>query len=76
MNWNRIEGSWKQFKGSAKARWGALTEDRLGVVAGKRDQLAGRIQEDRGARQEAAESRMAGNQESSSAKKKDPRDLQ
>ena len=45
MNWDRIEGNWKQFKGKAKEQWGNLTDDDLDVVAGKRDQLAGRIQE-------------------------------
>ena len=45
MNWDTIEGNWKQFKGSAKERWGNLTDDQLDVVAGKREQLAGRIQE-------------------------------
>jgi len=28
MNWDRIEGNWKQFTGTAKAKWGKLTEDR------------------------------------------------
>jgi uncharacterized protein YjbJ (UPF0337 family) len=45
MNWDRIEGNWKQFKGKAKEQWGKLTDDDLNVVSGKRDQLAGRIQE-------------------------------
>jgi uncharacterized protein YjbJ (UPF0337 family) len=45
MNWNRIEGNWKQFKGKAKEQWGKLTDDDLDVVSGKRDQLVGRIQE-------------------------------
>ncbi len=45
MNWDRIEGNWKQFKGSAKEKWGKLTDSDLDVVAGKRDQLVGRIQE-------------------------------
>jgi uncharacterized protein YjbJ (UPF0337 family) len=27
MNWDRIEGSWKQFGGKAKSQWGALTDD-------------------------------------------------
>ena len=26
MDWNRIEGNWKQFKGRAKEKWGRLTE--------------------------------------------------
>ncbi len=45
MNWDRIEGNWKQFKGNAKERWGRLTDDHLEVIGGKRDQLMGKIQE-------------------------------
>jgi uncharacterized protein YjbJ (UPF0337 family) len=45
MNWDRVEGNWKQFKGKAKEQWGKLTEDDLDVVEGKRQQLEGRLQE-------------------------------
>ena len=45
MNWDRVEGNWKQVKGAVKARWGKLTDDDFDVIAGKREQLAGRIQE-------------------------------
>jgi uncharacterized protein YjbJ (UPF0337 family) len=45
MNWERIEGQWKQLSGQAKEQWGKLTDDDLDVVAGRRDQLAGRNQE-------------------------------
>jgi uncharacterized protein YjbJ (UPF0337 family) len=45
MNWDRIEGNWKQFKGQAKEQWGKLTDDDLDVIAGRRDQLEGLIQE-------------------------------
>jgi uncharacterized protein YjbJ (UPF0337 family) len=45
MDWNIVEGNWKQFKGKVKAQWGKLTDDHLDVIAGKRDQLAGKIQE-------------------------------
>ena len=55
MNWDRIEGNWKQFTGTAKAKWGKLTDDQLSVVAGKRDQLVGRIQEAYGITKEAAQ---------------------
>ena len=55
MNWDRIEGNWKQFKGKAKEQWGKLTDDDLDVVAGKRDQLTGRIQERYGIAKDAAE---------------------
>jgi len=44
MNWDRVEGNWKQFKGNVKEQWGKLTDDQLDVVAGKRDHLAGVIQ--------------------------------
>jgi uncharacterized protein YjbJ (UPF0337 family) len=54
MNWDRIEGSWKQFKGSVKDQWGKLTDDELDRIEGRRDQLVGRIQERYGiARDEA-----------------------
>jgi uncharacterized protein YjbJ (UPF0337 family) len=55
VNWDRIEGNWKQFKGAAKEQWGNLTDDDLSVVEGKRDQLAGRIQERYGIAKDAAE---------------------
>jgi uncharacterized protein YjbJ (UPF0337 family) len=45
MNWDQVQGKWKQLKGQAKTRWGKLTDDDLDVVAGQRDQLVGRIQE-------------------------------
>jgi uncharacterized protein YjbJ (UPF0337 family) len=45
MDWNIVEGNWKQFKGKVKAQWGKLTDDHLDVIAGNRDQLAGKIQE-------------------------------
>jgi uncharacterized protein YjbJ (UPF0337 family) len=45
MDWNRLEGNWKQAKGKIKEKWGQLTEDDLTQVAGKRDQLEGKIQE-------------------------------
>ncbi len=45
MNWDRIEGQWKQMKGSVKERWGKLTDDDLNVIGGKKDQLVGRVQE-------------------------------
>jgi uncharacterized protein YjbJ (UPF0337 family) len=55
MNWDRIEGNWKQFQGKAKEQWGKLTDDDLSVIGGKRDQLAGRIQERYGIAKDEAE---------------------
>jgi uncharacterized protein YjbJ (UPF0337 family) len=45
MDWNRVEGNWKQAKGKVKEKWGKLTDDDLTTVNGKRDQLEGKIQE-------------------------------
>jgi uncharacterized protein YjbJ (UPF0337 family) len=45
MDWNRVEGNWKQLKGKVKEKWGKLTDDDLDVISGKRDQLEGKIQE-------------------------------
>ena len=59
MNWNQVEGNWKQLKGSVKAKWGQLTDDHLDVIAGKRDQLAGKIQETYGITQEEAEKQIS-----------------
>jgi uncharacterized protein YjbJ (UPF0337 family) len=55
MNWDRIEGNWKQFKGKAKQKWGELTDDDLDKLAGKRDQLIGKIQERKGIARDKAE---------------------
>ncbi len=55
MNWDRIEGNWKQFKGKVKENWGKLTDEDLTVVAGKRDQLLGKLQERYGFAKEQAE---------------------
>ena len=41
MNWDRIEGDWKQFKGDIKVRWGKLTDDQLDVIAGKVQEVYG-----------------------------------
>ena len=58
MNSDRIEGNWKQFKGKVKAQWGKLTDDDLDVIAGKRDQLLGRIQERHGVAKDEAETQI------------------
>jgi uncharacterized protein YjbJ (UPF0337 family) len=45
MDWNRVEGNWKQVKGKVKEKWGKLTDDDLTAINGRRDQLEGKIQE-------------------------------
>jgi uncharacterized protein YjbJ (UPF0337 family) len=55
MNWDRIEGNWKQFKGQAQQQWGKLTNDELDQVEGRREELVGRIQEKYGIARDEAE---------------------
>ncbi len=45
MNRDRLEGNWKQFGGKVKERWGRLTHDPQCESAGRRDQVAGIVQE-------------------------------
>ena len=59
MNWDRIQGNWKQVVGKAKAQWGKLTDDDLDVVAGRREQLEGKIQERYGIAKDEAEKQLA-----------------
>lgn len=55
MNWDELEGKWKQIKGSVKSRWGKLTDDDMQFIGGKKDQLVGRIQERYGIQKDEAE---------------------
>lgn len=55
MNWDRIEGNWKQFSGKVKEKWGQLTDDDLTTINGRRDQLEGMIQERYGYGKDQAE---------------------
>ena len=60
MNWDRIEGDWKQLKGNVKVQWGKLTDNQLDVIAGKRDQLGGKIQETYGISKDEVEKQLSG----------------
>lgn len=55
MNWDTIEGNWKQLKGKAKAQWGKLADDQFDIIAGRRDQLVGAIQKAYGIARDEAE---------------------
>jgi uncharacterized protein YjbJ (UPF0337 family) len=55
MNWDRVEGNWKEFKGKAQQQWGKLTSDDLDVIEGKRTELAGRLQQRYGYAKDEAE---------------------
>lgn len=58
MNWDQVEGKWLHLKGQAKEKWGQLTDDDLDVAAGRRDQLAGKIQHRYGVAKEEAERQL------------------
>jgi len=55
MNWDQIEGKWKQLKGSVKQQWGKLTDDDLDQIAGTRDRFVGKLQERYGLAKEEAQ---------------------
>ena len=59
MNWDKIEGNWKQLRGKVQQQWGRLTNDDLDVVEGRRDELAGKIQERYGIAKDEAEKQVA-----------------
>ena len=44
MNWDQIEGQWKNIKGQFREKWAKLTDDDLEAIAGKKDRLIGKIQ--------------------------------
>ncbi|GHF55074.1 CsbD family protein [Seohaeicola zhoushanensis] len=55
MNWDQIEGNWKQLKGKAQAKWGDITDDEWQSAEGRREELVGIVQEKYGRAKEEAE---------------------
>lgn len=55
MNWDVIEGKWKEYRGKAQQEWGRLTEDDLDRAKGRRTELAGLVQQRYGLEREEAE---------------------
>jgi uncharacterized protein YjbJ (UPF0337 family) len=58
MNWDQIEGNWKQFTGKIREQWGKLTDDEVAEMAGNKDQLVGKIQAQYGLTKEQAEEQV------------------
>ena len=58
MNWEQIEGKWKQHAGAMKEKWGKLTDDDLTKINGEKEQLVGKIQERYGIAKEQAEAQL------------------
>ncbi len=54
MNWDQIQGRWKEVKGNAMSKWGELTEDELDQIDGDREALEGKIQQKYGKTKEEA----------------------
>ncbi|HUS06169.1 MAG TPA: CsbD family protein [Bryobacteraceae bacterium] len=55
MNWDQVEGKWKQMKGTVREKWSKLTDDDFEYIGGKKDQLIGRLQERYGYTKEQAD---------------------
>jgi uncharacterized protein YjbJ (UPF0337 family) len=58
MNRHQIRGKWQEFKGRVRTAWGRLTHYRMQSLAGKRDTLAGKIQEKYGTAKAAAKKQV------------------
>jgi uncharacterized protein YjbJ (UPF0337 family) len=58
MNWDTIEGKWKQLSGKAREKWGKITDDEFAEIAGKRDRLLGKVQEKYGIAKDEAERQL------------------
>jgi len=43
MNWDIVEGSWKQFRGLVKTQWNEVAHDHHDVIVGTRGELAAKI---------------------------------
>ena len=57
MNWDQVEGKWKQVKGSVRQHWGDLTDDDLAKINGNREKFVGILQERYGIAKEEAQKR-------------------
>lgn len=55
MNKDILKGKWSEVKGSAKKRWGKLTNNDTMVVSGKKEELVGTLQTKYGHSKDKAE---------------------
>lgn len=58
MNKDIFQGNWLQIKGKVQQQWGKLTDDDLNIINGRRNELAGKLQERYGYGKEEAEKRL------------------
>jgi uncharacterized protein YjbJ (UPF0337 family) len=55
MNWDQIEGQWKDFKGQVREKWAKFTDSDLDAIGGKKDRLVGKLQQVYGTEKDKAE---------------------
>jgi uncharacterized protein YjbJ (UPF0337 family) len=65
MNKEQVDGKWSQLMGKVQAKWGKLTNDDVAVIAGRREQLHGKLKELYGISKEEAEKDLAEMEKSS-----------
>jgi uncharacterized protein YjbJ (UPF0337 family) len=58
MDWNQISGKWQELKGRVRTQWNKLTDDDVGQIAGKKDELVGALQRRYGYEKEEAMKRI------------------
>ncbi len=58
MNRDRVQGLSKRVGGRLKETWGAIVRDPRAMAAGRRDQIAGRVQEQRGLSRQRADRQL------------------
>ena len=58
MNWDQIEGQWKEIMGTVREKWAKITDDDLKLIAGKKDRLLGKLQSHYGKQKEVAEKEL------------------
>ncbi len=59
MNWDRVQGNWKQIKGRVREKWGKLSDDHINAIDGRREILAGKLQEAYGIGKEEADRQIS-----------------
>jgi uncharacterized protein YjbJ (UPF0337 family) len=48
MNWDQIEGKWKEMKGDIRQKWSKMTDSDHEAIGGKKDQFTGWLQKNYG----------------------------
>ena len=57
MNWDVVQGKWKQLKGEARKQWGKITDSEWDELGGNKDKFLGKLQERYGWSKDEAQQR-------------------